>query len=81
VKVTDVVSNAAAHGAKEDAKQKAAEHGTGDSTEHEHMTVTGIKMVSESCSNSAVPRPAAPIAPHPAIMQPGRRFGKPPLSW
>ena len=50
VKVTGVVSNAAAHGAKEDAKEKAAEHGVGDAAEHGHMTVTGIKMVSESCS-------------------------------
>jgi hypothetical protein len=50
VKVTGVVSNAAAHGAKEDAKEKAAEHGVGDSAEHGHMTVTGLKMVSESCS-------------------------------
>jgi hypothetical protein len=50
VKVTGVVSNAAIHGAKEDAKEKAAEHGVGDSAEHGHMTVTGLKMVSESCS-------------------------------
>jgi aspartokinase-like uncharacterized kinase len=50
VKVTGVVSNAAAHGAKEDAKEKAAEHGVGDPAEHGHMTVTGLKMVSESCS-------------------------------
>ena len=50
VKVTGVVSNAAAHGAKEDAKEKASEHGVGDSAEHGHMTVTGLKMVSESCS-------------------------------
>jgi hypothetical protein len=50
VKVTGVVANTAAHGAKEDAKEKAAEHGVGDSAEHGHMTVTGLKMVSESCS-------------------------------
>jgi hypothetical protein len=50
VKVTGVVSNAAVHGAKEDAKEKASEHGVGDSAEHGHMTVTGLKMVSESCS-------------------------------
>ena len=50
VKVTGVVSNATAHGAKEDAKEKAAEHGVGDSGEHGHMTVTGLKMVSEGCS-------------------------------
>jgi Protein of unknown function (DUF5818) len=51
VRVTGVVSNAAIHGAKEDAKDEAKEHGVGeDSTEHGHMTVTGLKMVSESCS-------------------------------
>jgi hypothetical protein len=50
VKVTGVVSNAAVHGAKEDAKETASEHGVGDSAEHGHMTVTGLKMVSESCS-------------------------------
>jgi hypothetical protein len=50
VRLTGVVSNAAAHGAKEDAKEKASEHGVGDSAEHGHMTVTGLKMVSESCS-------------------------------
>jgi hypothetical protein len=50
VRVTGVVSNAAIHGAKEDTKEKAAEHGVGDSAEHGHMTATGLKMVSESCS-------------------------------
>jgi hypothetical protein len=51
VRVTGVVSNAAIHGAKEDAKDEAKEHGVGEnSTEHGHMTVTGLKMVSESCS-------------------------------
>jgi hypothetical protein len=40
-----------AHGAKEDAKDKASEHGVGDSTEHGHMTVTKLKMVSEGCSH------------------------------
>jgi hypothetical protein len=50
VKLTGVVSNATMHGAKEDAKEKAAEHGVGDSVEHGHMTVTGLKMVSEGCS-------------------------------
>jgi hypothetical protein len=50
VRVTGVVSNATAHGAKEDAKEKASEHGVGDSAEHGYMTVTGLKMVSESCS-------------------------------
>jgi hypothetical protein len=28
-------------------KEKASEHGVGDSTEHGHMTVTALKMVSE----------------------------------
>jgi hypothetical protein len=51
VRVTGVVSNAAIHGAKEDAKDEAKEHGVGEnSTEHGHMTVTGLKMVSESCA-------------------------------
>jgi hypothetical protein len=50
VRVTGVVSNAAIHGAKEDAKETASEHGVGDSAEHGHMTVTGLKMVSETCS-------------------------------
>jgi hypothetical protein len=51
VTVTGAVSNAAIHGAKEDAKAEAKEHGIDkDSTEHGHMTVTGLKMVSESCS-------------------------------
>ena len=51
VTITGVVSNAAAHGVKEDAKTEAREHGIDkDSTEHGHMTVTGLKMVSKSCS-------------------------------
>jgi hypothetical protein len=51
VRVTGVVSNATMHGAKEDAKSEAKEHGVAEnSTEHGHMTVTGLKMVSESCS-------------------------------
>jgi hypothetical protein len=38
------------HGMKEDAKAEAKEHGMDqDSTEHGHMTVTNMKMVSESC--------------------------------
>jgi hypothetical protein len=50
VSVTGVVSNAAMHGAKEDIKGEAKEHGVDkDATEHGHMTVTGLKMVSESC--------------------------------
>lgn len=50
VTVTGVVSNAALHGTKEDIKDEAREHGVDkSSTEHGHMTVTGLKMVSESC--------------------------------
>jgi ABC-type sugar transport system substrate-binding protein len=51
VTITGVVSNATLHGAKEDAKAEAKEHGIDkDSTEHGHMTGTHLKMVSESCS-------------------------------
>ena len=51
VTITGVVSNATAHGVKEDAKAEAKEHGIDkDSTEHGHMTVTHLKMVSDSCS-------------------------------
>ena len=50
--ITGVVSNATLHGAKEDAKSEAKEHGLDkDSTEHGHMTVTNVKMVSSSCQN------------------------------
>ena len=52
VTITGVVSNATLHGAKEDAKAEAKEHGVDkDSTEHGHMTVTNAKMVSDSCQN------------------------------
>jgi hypothetical protein len=52
ITITGVVSNAAVHGAKEDVKGEAKEHGVGkNSTEHGHMTVTNAKMVSDSCSN------------------------------
>jgi hypothetical protein len=51
VTITGVVSNATLHGAKEDAKAEAKEHGMDkDSTEHGHMTVTNLTMVSDSCS-------------------------------
>jgi ABC-type sugar transport system substrate-binding protein len=51
VTITGVVSNATLHGAKEDAKAEAKEHGIDkDSTEHGHMTVTYLKMVSDSCT-------------------------------
>jgi ABC-type sugar transport system substrate-binding protein len=50
VTVTGVVSNATMHGVKEDAKAEAKEHGMDkNSTEHGHLTVTHVKMVSDSC--------------------------------
>lgn len=50
VTVTGAVSNAALHGAKEDAKAEAREHGIDkNSAERGHMTVTNLKMVSASC--------------------------------
>jgi len=51
VRITGVLPNATLHGVKEDAKAEAREHGVDkNSTEHGHMTVTYLKMVSESCS-------------------------------
>jgi hypothetical protein len=51
VTITGVVPNAKMHGMKEDAKAEAREHGMDkDSTEHGHLTVTYLKMVSDSCS-------------------------------
>lgn len=51
VSITGVVSNATAHGLKEDTKTEAREHGIDkNSTEHGHMTVTSLKMVSTGCS-------------------------------
>ena len=51
VTITGVVSNATLHGVKEDAKEEAKEHGMDkDSTEHGHMAVTHLEMVSDSCS-------------------------------
>jgi len=50
VTITGVVSNATVHGMKEDVKAEAKERGIDkDSTEHGHMTVTNLKMVSGSC--------------------------------
>jgi hypothetical protein len=50
VTITGVVSNAKMHGMKEDAKAEAKEHGVGkNSTEHGHMTVTNLTMVSDTC--------------------------------
>src|ERR1700736_3651641 len=51
VTINGVVSNATLHGAKEDVKTEAKEHGIDkNSTEHGHMTVTDLRMVSEGCS-------------------------------
>jgi uncharacterized protein DUF5818 len=50
VTITGVVANAEMHGAKEDAKAEAKEHDMDkDSTEHGHMKVTSLKMVSDTC--------------------------------
>ena len=50
VTITGVVSNAEMHGAKEDAKAEAKEHDMDKaSTEHGHLKVTNLKMVSDSC--------------------------------
>jgi hypothetical protein len=45
VTLTGTVDNAAAHGAKEKAKEKTMDN----PTEHGHMTVTDLKMVSDTC--------------------------------
>jgi hypothetical protein len=50
VKISGVVSNATAHGMKEDTKEEMKEHGMDKgATEHGHMTVTDLTMVSETC--------------------------------
>ena len=50
VKIVGVVSNATAHGMKEDTKEEMKEHGMDkNSTEHGHMTVTDLTMVSGTC--------------------------------
>jgi len=50
VKLTGVVSNAKAHGMKEDVKQEMKEHGMNEhATEHGHLTVTHLTMVSDAC--------------------------------
>src|SRR6202171_1704074 len=49
VTATGVVSNATAHNLKEDAKDAAKDSGvTKTNDEHGHLTVTEVKMVSES---------------------------------
>jgi hypothetical protein len=51
VTITGVVSHAEMHGMKEDVKTEAREHGMGKhSTEHGHMTVTNLTMVSGTCN-------------------------------
>src|ERR1700676_3882150 len=50
VTATGVVSNAKMHNMKEDAKDAAKDSGMKKSdTEHGHMKITDVKMVSESC--------------------------------
>ena len=50
VTITGVVSNAKMHGMKEDAKDEAKEHGIDkNATEHGHMTVTDLTMISDTC--------------------------------
>ena len=50
VSATGVVKNATAHNLKEDAKDAAADaHLKKNRSEHGHMTVTSVDMVSNSC--------------------------------
>jgi len=50
VTATGVVANAAMHNMKEDAKDAAKDSGMKkDDSEHGHLKVTAVKMVSESC--------------------------------
>jgi hypothetical protein len=50
VTVTGKVRNADLHGAKEDVKDEMKEHGIDkDATEHGHLNVTKVSMVSDSC--------------------------------
>ena len=50
VKVKGVVENAKIHGMKEDVKGEMKEHGVDKTaTEHGHLTVTDLAMVSDSC--------------------------------
>ncbi len=50
VTATGVVSHAKMHNMKEDAKEAAKDSGMKkDDTEHGHMTITDLKMVSDSC--------------------------------
>jgi len=50
VTITGVVSNATAHGMKEDTKEEMKEHGMDKhATEHGHLTATALTMVSDTC--------------------------------
>jgi len=50
VKISGVVPNAMAHGMKEDTKEEMKEHGMDKhATEHGHLTVTDLTMVSDTC--------------------------------
>jgi hypothetical protein len=50
VSATGVVKNATAHNLKEDAKDAAHDaHMKKDTSEHGHMTITDVQMVSKSC--------------------------------
>jgi hypothetical protein len=50
VAATGVVKNTTAHNLKEDAKDAAADaHMKKGNSEHGHMTITDVQMVSESC--------------------------------
>jgi hypothetical protein len=52
VTATGVVSHAKLHNLKEDAKETATDTGVKkDDREHGHLTITSIKMVSDSCKN------------------------------
>jgi hypothetical protein len=52
VTATGVVSNSKLHNLKEDAKEAAKDTGVKkDSREHGHLTITSIKMESESCKH------------------------------
>ena len=51
VTATGVVSNSTMHNMKEDTKDMASDAGVKkNNTEHGHLKVTGVKMVSDSCS-------------------------------
>ena len=50
VSATGVVKNATAHNMKEDAKGAAKDaHMRKDNSEHGHMTITDVQMISDSC--------------------------------